>query len=57
MINSELVAIKETAKATLNQVKEVQVHLDCELNKKLTALDTETNDRIKSMENTVRDSK
>ena len=57
MINSELVAIKETAKATLNQVKEVQVHLDSELAKKLAALDTETNDRIKSIENTVRDSK
>ena len=56
MINSELESIKETAKSTQTQVNELQVQLDSELAKKLTALDAETNDRIKTIGNSSRDS-
>jgi hypothetical protein len=56
LISSEIAAIKETVETTQNQVKELQVHLDSEFAKKVSALDAETNDRIKAIENSVKDS-
>lgn len=57
MINREVLVVKETAKAPLDRVTEHQVHLDSELAMKLTALDVETDDRIKSLDNSVKEVK
>lgn len=46
MIKSELVEVQNIAKDTVNRVNKLQVHLDSQLYKNLTALDVDTNDRI-----------
>lgn len=57
MINSEKLFVKETAKAPLDRENEHQGHLDSKLAMKLTALDVETDDRIKSIDSSVKEVK
>lgn len=55
MINNELVAvIQKNAKATLNRIIELQLDLDSEVHKSLTALDVGTNDRMETLETSVK---
>lgn len=54
LINPKSVVVEETSKATQFQVNYFQEHLNLDLAKKLTALDVETHNCIKLLENSLK---